>query len=184
MFDIEPFVLVLTGTPPDYPEYYAQYPMCDHLLADTACDGAVSNSDIDSFVECLTGGCAPCAGDMVLILAGEFEMGDSFGEGYSDELPVHAIYISSYYMDVYEVTNAQYCAYLNSAYGQGLIHVSGGVVYKAGGTSYAYCDTTDQLVVQPDHVERQHLRNHVGQGGSSDGQGELVRGGGVQQLAE
>ena len=69
-------------------------------------------------------------------------MGDTFGEGYSHELPVHAVYVDAFYMDVYEVTNERYCTYLNSAYGQGLIHVSSGIVYKAGGTSYPYCDTT------------------------------------------
>ena len=79
--------------------------------------------------------------DMVLVAAGEFEMGDSFGEGNPDELPVHDVYLDAYYIDTYEVTNEEYCVYLNSAYGQGLIHVSDGVVYKIGGTSYPYCDT-------------------------------------------
>ena len=41
---------------------------------------------------------------MVLIPAGEFEMGDTFSEGNSDELPVHAVYADAFYMDRYEVT--------------------------------------------------------------------------------
>ena len=49
---------------------------------------------------------------MVLIPAGEFEMGDHFGdhfnEGWDEELPVHTVYLDAFYMDVYEVTNAQY----------------------------------------------------------------------------
>jgi len=45
---------------------------------------------------------------MVLIPAGEFQMGDAFNEGRDDELPVHTVYIDAFYMDVYEVTNAQY----------------------------------------------------------------------------
>ena len=80
--------------------------------------------------------------DMVLVAAGEFEMGDSFYEGAPNELPVHDVYLDAYYIDTYEVTNQQYADALNWAKAQGgLIHVSGGVVYKYGGTSYAYCDT-------------------------------------------
>ena len=45
---------------------------------------------------------------MRLIPAGEFEMGNSLDEGGDDERPVHTVYIDSFYLDVYEVTNAQY----------------------------------------------------------------------------
>ncbi len=79
---------------------------------------------------------------MVLIPAGEFMMGDTFSEGYSDELPVHAVYVDAFYMDTYEVTNQQYADALNWAYAQGgLICVINGVVYKYCGTSYRYCAT-------------------------------------------
>lgn len=43
---------------------------------------------------------------MVLIPAGSFLMGDSFAEGFPDELPVHEVYVSAFYMDVHEVTKA------------------------------------------------------------------------------
>jgi formylglycine-generating enzyme required for sulfatase activity len=43
---------------------------------------------------------------MVLIPAGEFEMGSS--EGESDEKPAHTVYLDAFYIDKYEVTNAQY----------------------------------------------------------------------------
>ena len=55
LFDIDPFVLVVAGTAPTYPEYYAVYPDCDHVLADIDADGAVSLFDIDAFVALLTG---------------------------------------------------------------------------------------------------------------------------------
>jgi formylglycine-generating enzyme required for sulfatase activity len=86
----------------------------------------------------------PIPVDMVYIPAGTFQMGNSIaGEGYSDELPLHTVTLSSFYMGRCDITNGQYCAYLNSAYQQGLITVTSGVVYKAGsGTSYPYCDTS------------------------------------------
>ena len=81
--------------------------------------------------------------DMVFIPAGRFAMGDSFNEGYSDELPVHTVTLDSFYMGKYEVTNRQYCDYLKSALSQGLITITSGVVYQAGsGTSYPYCNTS------------------------------------------
>ena len=86
----------------------------------------------------------PCVGppDMVLVGPGEFEMGDGFGEGDADELPVHDVYLGTYFIDVYEVTNAQYADALNWAWAQGgLIEVTNGRVYQHGGTGYPYCDT-------------------------------------------
>ena len=82
-------------------------------------------------------------GEMLLVSGGSFEMGDPWSEGGSDELPVHTVYLSPYYIDKYEVTNDHYAAALNWAYAQGgLITVTGGVVYQAGsGTSYPYCNT-------------------------------------------
>ena len=81
--------------------------------------------------------------DMVYIPGGEFGMGDSFGDGWSEERPVHTVTVDSFYMGRYEVMNQQYCDYLNSALAQGLITVSGGVVYQAGsGTTYPYCSTS------------------------------------------
>jgi len=43
---------------------------------------------------------------MVLIPAGSFQMGDTAGEGLSDERPVHTVTVSAFYMDKYEVTKA------------------------------------------------------------------------------
>ena len=49
---------------------------------------------------------------MVLIPAGEFQMGSNSGD--FDEKPVHSVYVDAFYMDKYEVTNAQYAAFLNA----------------------------------------------------------------------
>ncbi len=43
---------------------------------------------------------------MVLIPAGEFRMGSD--EGEDNEKPVHTVYVDAFYMDIYEVTNAQF----------------------------------------------------------------------------
>lgn len=116
-----------------------------------ACDGAdlvpsgqVDGADLLALVDVwLTGNRIP--DDMVLIPAGTFQMGDNLGDGDydSDEQPVHTVTLSSFHMGRYEITNGQYRDFLQSAMEQGLIMVSGGVVYKAGsGTSYPYCDTS------------------------------------------
>ena len=112
-------------------------------LGDTDQDCDTDLDDFSLFQQGMTGPLAPPV-SMVLIPGGEFAMGchEETGESCdSDELPVHNVYVSPFYMDVYEVTNQQYCAYLNSVYEQGLIEVSGGVVYKACDTE-PYCRTT------------------------------------------
>ncbi|MDD2241318.1 MAG: SUMF1/EgtB/PvdO family nonheme iron enzyme [Kiritimatiellae bacterium] len=45
---------------------------------------------------------------MALIPAGEFVMGDTFGDGGSAELPLHTNFISAFYMDTTEVTKAKW----------------------------------------------------------------------------
>ncbi|HOX58450.1 MAG TPA: formylglycine-generating enzyme family protein [Candidatus Paceibacterota bacterium] len=51
---------------------------------------------------------APPPPGMVLIPAGSFPMGNCMasGEGDPDELPLHTVYVSAFYMDRYEVTKA------------------------------------------------------------------------------
>lgn len=46
----------------------------------------------------------PPSAAMALIRDGAFQMGDAFGEGNSDELPVHEVIVSAFYMDKCEVT--------------------------------------------------------------------------------
>lgn len=80
--------------------------------------------------------------DMVLIPAGEFEMGDHHGVGGTAELPVHPVYLDAFYMDVYEVSNQKYADYLNSALSEGRITVTGNVVYQSAGAGEVLCDTS------------------------------------------
>lgn len=52
---------------------------------------------------------------MALIPAGEFIMGNNDGERYGmkDEGPEHPVYLDAFYIDIYEVTNAQFSEFLN-----------------------------------------------------------------------
>ena len=60
--------------------------------------------------------------DMVLVPAGIFLMGSEEGEG--DEAPMREVYLDDFYIDRYEVTNAEYVAFLNAI---------GGHVNRCGG---------------------------------------------------
>ena len=85
------------------------------------------------------------ARDIVLvdIPAGTFQMGDSFDPEVAREaLPVHSVTLDSFKMSKYEITNQQYCDYLNSAYPAQLKVVSG-LVYASSDDpcDYPYCET-------------------------------------------
>ena len=97
---------------------------------------------------CADDGYTPPPPGMVLIPAGEFQMGDTFNEGYSSEQPLHAVYVDTFCIDSYEVTNQQYADALNWAWSQGgLISVTNNIVYKYNsGTSYPYCATKTEGV--------------------------------------
>ena len=51
---------------------------------------------------------------MVPILAGEFKMGSSDRDAHPDESPMHIVYLNAFYMDVHEVTNAQYKKFVDA----------------------------------------------------------------------
>ncbi len=81
----------------------------------------------------------PCIpDDFVYIPDGYFQMGDSFSEGNSDGLPVHTVQLDSFAIGKFEVTNQQYCAFLNSALGSSSIYFSGNYVCGTG-NNQQYC---------------------------------------------
>ncbi len=49
--------------------------------------------------------------DWVLIQSGEYEMGDLFGHGFPDELPVHKVRVEKFYLSRTPVTVSQYKAF-------------------------------------------------------------------------
>ncbi|MCX7011387.1 MAG: DUF1566 domain-containing protein [Candidatus Sumerlaeota bacterium] len=73
---------------------------------------------------------------MALIPSGSFEMGDHHNfvdPGHpSDEIPLHTVRLDAFFMCIYDITNRQYCDYLNSAFSQHVIEVRQGVVYPIG----------------------------------------------------
>ena len=68
----------------------------------------------------------------VTIPGGTFQMGDIENVGYSSyEKPVHTVTVSSFEMSVYEITNAQYVAFLNA------VLTSGDVVFEKSGFAFS-----------------------------------------------
>jgi formylglycine-generating enzyme required for sulfatase activity len=109
---------------------------CMIAITAVAQEQALINGNMES------GGFGPGGTPMVLIAAGEFEMGNMSNEGKPDERPVHTVYLDAFYMDVYEVTNSQYAGFLNE-YGKNtddagheLLNVSGKycLIEKVGDT--------------------------------------------------
>ena len=56
----------------------------------------------------------PDTTEMVLIPAGEFQMGGDYSMVYRDEKPGHTVYVDAFYMDKYEVTNAQFKTFVDA----------------------------------------------------------------------
>ena len=56
----------------------------------------------------------PDTSEMVLIPAGEFQMGSNDSNADDDEKPVHTVYVDAFYIDKYEVTNAQFKAFVDA----------------------------------------------------------------------
>jgi PKD repeat protein len=79
----------------------------------------------------------------LLLPGGEYEMGDHYGfvdpSHPSDELPIHRVRVSPFYMAETPTTNQQYLAFLGDALARGLVDVRNGIVYAAGtGSVYYY----------------------------------------------
>lgn len=90
------------------------------------------------------------AAEMIFILGGEFLMGDHLNDqygGWQDEVPVHAVALDSFFIGQAEITNQEYCEFLNSAY-LDQIKVVNGLIYSVSdaGNQYPYCKVhpTDQ----------------------------------------
>lgn len=56
---------------------------------------------------------SPSDPNMVLIPAGEFQMG-STDKAFDDEKWIHTVYVDAFYIDIYEITNAQYKIFVDA----------------------------------------------------------------------
>ena len=52
--------------------------------------------------------------EMVLVLGGTFSMGGDDDQAWRDEYPKHEVVVDSFWMDVHEVTNAQFAAFVKA----------------------------------------------------------------------
>jgi len=109
-----------------------------HIVWNAGADWDGQYSDQVTFVVTADDGTAPSG--MAYIPAGSFSMGDNLGDGSSNELPVHSVYVSAFYMDRYEVTNDEMVDVLNWAHGQGKLTVSASTVRNAEGNSQELLD--------------------------------------------
>ena len=93
--------------------------------------------------------------DMVLIPAGEFEMGSNdAADAIAHEQPVHTVYVDAFYMDKYEVTNAQYADFLtakgkHAEAGHTWLHIENARarIERVGGVYRATADYEDHPVM-------------------------------------
>ena len=115
--------------------------LADCPSADLTNDCFVNLADLAVFASQWLAGNPNIPEDMAYIPYGGFEMGRHLGDGYSDELPLHPVMLDAFLMSRYEITNQQYCDYLNSALGSGSIYLASDVVYGAG-NDQGYCDTS------------------------------------------
>jgi formylglycine-generating enzyme required for sulfatase activity len=84
----------------------------------------------------------PASPIITLIPSGEFEMGDHISfvdpQHPSDEIPVHGVRLSQFYMGKFDVTVSEYCRFLNSSFSQNAVVVSSGLVYLTGGQTVLF----------------------------------------------
>jgi len=100
---------VSNGTSTSYT--WSDYLKGDHKFEVRAQDNEGDYSNIISWSFTYSTG-AVVVGEMVLVEGGTFMMGDTWGDGYSDELPVHQVTLTyDFYIGKYETTFDEYDAF-------------------------------------------------------------------------
>lgn len=83
------------------------------------------------------GASIPVPPGMTLVPAGEFPMGNPCSQRYSEELPVHDVDVDRFWIDVFEVTNADYVTVLNWANERYVLRDKENHVYDGGNVYFA-----------------------------------------------
>lgn len=122
----------------------AYYVTAQDEFGNTANDPSAAPATKYSYTVSVTNSVPGFTPQFAQIPAGSYLMGDHFGFvdplHPSDEVPVHNIYVDSFYMETTLLTCLEYVQFLNSGLAQGLIEVRSNYVYGVGGTNN-YCDT-------------------------------------------
>ncbi len=85
----------------------------------------------------------PISVDMLFVQGGTFTMGDTWGDGRSNERPTHSVTVNSFYLGKYEVTNAEVVEVYNWALAQGKITASSSTVKNTEGDQRELLDLDD-----------------------------------------
>ncbi|MCF7919900.1 MAG: formylglycine-generating enzyme family protein [Candidatus Cloacimonetes bacterium] len=80
---------------------------------------------------------------MTLIQAGSFQMGDTHGLGQDDELPVHTVNLSDYYVGTYEITHHEILDVFNWAMHNNHLYYNGMELFNAYGDMKELIDLND-----------------------------------------
>jgi len=105
---------IITNTPPHTPEVMPTQPPIDEIAE----QGVTSNQEwrdlvgIEGYSQTFSNGFVNT--DMLLVPAGEFEMGSSLPDANSDETPHQQTIEAPFWIAKYEVTNAEFAIFLNN----------------------------------------------------------------------
>jgi acyl carrier protein len=83
--------------------------------------------------------------EFALVPGGTFDMGDVWGDGEANERPVHTVTLSDFWMSEHEITNTQFCEFLNDAGNQ----EEGGIRWLVQDNSYVK-ETKGRFSVEPE----------------------------------
>ena len=137
------FAMLISGCPNGVRDIMSPPPVAEPVVAEPVTEEPVTEEPVTPPVTPPTVG----PDGMVLISAGSFEMGSDDADADADERPVHTVHLDAFYMDVYEVTNAEFKGFLDA--NPGLLQIIEDEYGDSGNLSH--WDGTDYPVGRADH---------------------------------